>query len=242
MSGPSGFTTPCRKVPTTAPTPSRALDTSLRLPGVYPAQGDTGLLLECLLREPLGPGVDLLDLGTGCGALAVAAARLGARATAVDISWCALACAWLNARRQGCRLRLRHGDLTAPVADEHFDLVVSNPPYVPVRRAAAPRHGIARAWDAGPDGRLLLDRLCAQAPHVLRPGGVLLVVQSAISDVAATLTALARADVVAHVVARRRQPFGPVMSARAGWFERSGLIAPGQRDEELVVVRGVRAS
>ncbi|GAA2279669.1 MULTISPECIES: HemK2/MTQ2 family protein methyltransferase [Kitasatospora] len=240
MSGRSGFTTPCRK--TTAPVPPlRALDTSLRLPGVYPAQGDTALLLECLLRERLQAGVEVLDLGTGCGSLALAAARRGARVVAVDVSWHALFCAWLNARRQGCRVRLRHGDLTAPVADERFDLVVSNPPYVPARRAAAPRHGIARAWDAGPDGRLVLDRFCAQAPHVLRPGGVLLVVQSAIADVAATLSALARGGVVARVTARRRQPFGPVMKARAGWFEQCGLITPGQRDEDLVVIRGVRA-
>jgi release factor glutamine methyltransferase len=43
-----------------------------------------------------------------------------------------------------------------------------------------------------------------------------------------------------EVVARAVQPFGPVMRPRARWFEERGLIAPGQREEELVVIRGVR--
>ena len=63
---------------------------------------------------------------------------------------------------------------------ERFDAIVSNPPYVPAPTDELPARGPARAWDAGRDGRALLDRICAQAPDHLRPGGVLLVVHSSL--------------------------------------------------------------
>ncbi|MGW2374698.1 methyltransferase [Kitasatospora sp. NPDC001683] len=179
-------------------------------------------------------------MGTGTGAVAVVAAQAGARVTAVDVSWLALATAWANAQLNRCRIRPRHGDLGTPVAGRWFDLVVSNPPYVPAPSRDAPPRGTARSWAAGWDGRLLLDRICVQAPRLLRPGGVLLPVQSSLADIDRTTAALRRSGLAASVVARRRQAFGPVMSARAEWFEQRGLIPPGRRDEELAVVRAVR--
>ncbi|QKW18131.1 methyltransferase [Kitasatospora sp. NA04385] len=212
----------------------------LRPPGVYPAQGDTDLLLDVLGREPVRPDARCLDIGTGCGALALAAARRGCRVTAVDLSRLSLATAWLNARLHHLPLRVRHGDLTAPAADGRYDLVLSNPPYVPAPRPGPPPSGPARAWDAGPDGRLLLDRLCRLVPPLLAPGGVLLLVQSSLARPDATVRQLRAAGLRTEVADRRPQAFGPVMTARAPWFERTGLIRPGVRTEELVVVRGVR--
>lgn len=212
----------------------------LNPPGVYRAQEDTELLVECLGREPLGPGDAVLDLGTGTGAVALAAAGTGARVTAVDVSRRALATAWLNSALNHCRIRLLHGDLLEPVRGRRFDLVVSNPPYVPAAEPAVPVRGIARAWDAGHDGRALLDRICRQAPGVLAPGGVLLMVHSSLCGVGETRARLERAGLATEVVARRSIPFGPVMSGRAAWLEEQGLVAPGERTEELVVVRGVR--
>ncbi|MER8186131.1 HemK2/MTQ2 family protein methyltransferase [Kitasatospora sp. NPDC094015] len=216
----------------------------LRPPGVYPPQGDSALLARALIEElsaRRAPGrAEVLELGTGSGAVAVVAAGMGARVTAVDVSWLALATAWINSRLRRRRVHLRHGDLGAPVRGRRFDLVVSNPPYVPARSAGAPGHGPERAWDAGPDGRLLLDRICRQAAGLLGPGGAVLLVQSSLAAPAATLDALAAAGLRPRIVARRRQPFGPVMSARAAWFEQQGLIPRGVRDEELVVIRGAR--
>ncbi|MGW4379778.1 HemK2/MTQ2 family protein methyltransferase [Kitasatospora sp. NPDC004531] len=212
----------------------------IRPPGVYPVQGDTALLLEVLGRERIRPGARCLDLGTGCGALALAAARRGCRVTAVDLSRRALAAAWLNARLHHLPLRLCRGDLTAPVPPGRFDLVLSNPPYVPARDTGPPAHGPAVAWDAGPDGRLLLDRLCRQVPPRLAPGGVLLLVQSSLARPDSTVRELRRAGLQADVVERKAQEFGPVMTSRARWFEDAGLIEPGVRTEELAVVRGVR--
>ncbi|WP_426361731.1 HemK2/MTQ2 family protein methyltransferase [Streptomyces sp. E-08] len=208
-------------------------------PGVYAPQDDTELLLRSLAREDLGPGVRTLDLCTGTGVLAVAAARRGAEATAVDISGVCVATARLNARLHGCRVRAVRGDLAAPVRGERFDVVTVNPPYVPAVSPQVPTRGSRRAWDAGPDGRLLLDRICRAAPSVLVPHGILLLVQSSLSDVAASLSALRSAGLRARVAASTVLPFGPVMTARAAWFEERELVAPGTRTEKLVVIRAV---
>jgi release factor glutamine methyltransferase len=212
----------------------------LRAPGVYAAQADTFLLASALRQEGPAPGSRVLDVGTGSGLLAVVAAQLGASVTAVDLSRRALGTAWANAALRGKRIDLRAGDLLEPVRGRRFDLVVSNPPYVPSPHARPPRRGMGRAWDAGPAGRALLDRLTCDVPDVLAPGGAVLLVHSALcaGGAAATCAALERRGLRARVVARARQPFGPVMRARARWFERQGLIAAGQRVEELVVVRG----
>ncbi|GAA1551728.1 methyltransferase [Actinomadura kijaniata] len=211
----------------------------LRPPGVYRPQGDTLLLTETLRRSGMRPGARVLDICTGTGAVALAAALGGASVTAVDVSTRAVLAARLNARLRRLPVKAVRGDLLRPVAGQLFDVIVSNPPYVP-GRSAPPRHGAARAWEAGDDGRALLDRICEQAPRHLAEDGMLLVVQSALSGVAPTLAALRGQGLKASVVARRTEPFGPVMRGRAAELEARGLIAPGQRSEELVVIRADR--
>ncbi|MER5428189.1 HemK2/MTQ2 family protein methyltransferase [Streptomyces sp. NPDC002588] len=211
----------------------------LVLPGVYAPQDDTALLAGALAEEPLAPGSDVLDVGTGTGALALQAARRGTRVTAVDVSWRAVFAARLNARRERLPVRVRRGNLFTPVHGRSFDLILSNPPYMPVASApgcSGPR-GPARAWDAGRDGRLLLDRICREAPGLLRPGGVLLLVHSALSDPASTLAFLRASGLKASVTRRRRVPFGPVVRAREDWLRTRGLLSAEEKNEELVVVR-----
>ncbi|MFD6326862.1 HemK2/MTQ2 family protein methyltransferase [Streptomyces sp. NPDC058442] len=207
--------------------------------GVYAPQTDTGLLRRALRREPITGETDVLDLGTGSGLLAVEAARLGGRVTAVDISWRALATTWWNARLNGQSLRVRHGDLATAVPGRRFDLVVTNPPYVPTPGTAPPR-GPARAWDAGSDGRLLIDRICDSAPTVLRPAGTLLLVHSHLCGVDDTLTRLEGAGLRPEVVDRTRLPFGRVLRSRLAWLREQGLAADGTT-EELVVIRAEHA-
>ena len=210
-------------------------------PGVYRAETDTELLAGVMRRGGHARGRDVLDLGTGGGALAVAAAQAGARSvTAVDLSLRSVATAWLNSRLARTRVRVRRGDLFAPVAGRRFGLVVSNPPYVPAATGALPRHRKARCWDAGPDGRALLDRICAGVPDVLTDDGTVLLVHSAVCDTACTLDALHRAGLAARELARVTVPFGPVMHSRATLLETGGFVARGQRHEELVVVEGRR--
>ena len=212
----------------------------LRAPGVYTPQDDTALLVEALHAAAIAPGARVLDIGTGTGALAIAAIRAGAaEVTGVDVSRRAVWTARVNAALQRLPLRVRLGNALEVVADESFDLVLSNPPYVPAASPCAAR-GPARAWDAGRDGRQLLDPLCARMFDLLVPGGVLLMVHSALCGVDTTLRQLRDNGLKAAIVQRRWVPFGPVMHGRVEFLERHGLIEPGQRLEELVVIRGDR--
>ena len=213
-----------------------------RLPGTYPVQADTRLLARVLDACGAARGRRVLDVATGTGALAVAAARAGAESvTAVDLSGRSVLTARLNAVLNRVAVRARRGDLFAPVAGRSFDLVLANPPYVPAATGALPRHRMDRCWDAGPDGRAVLDRIVAGVADVLAPGGDLLLVQSSVAGVPATLDGLRAAGLTAAVAARATHPFGPVMSRRADLLEARGLVEPGQRHEELVVVRARRA-
>ncbi len=111
----------------------------LRPPGVYPPQHDTWLLAEVLRRDRAAAGRRVLDLCTGTGALAAVAARAGAASiTVVDVNRRALATAWMNVALQGRRVSAHHGDLVDPVSDQRFDLIVSNPPYVPAENEHLP--------------------------------------------------------------------------------------------------------
>lgn len=210
----------------------------LRSPAVYRPQGDTWFLADAFGKEAFSAETSVLDLCTGSGALAVLARRFGAgRVTAIDISRRAVLATLINTRSRGLPVRVLRGDLLAPVAGERFDVIVSNPPYVPAPDDRLPTGGAARCWDAGVDGRAVLDRICTEAPAHLNPGGVLLVVASSVCDEGRTVEQLERAGLTAEVVGRAAEPFGPVMTARAKLLEGRGLIAAGQRVEELVVVR-----
>ncbi|WEO99963.1 HemK2/MTQ2 family protein methyltransferase [Streptomyces sp. FXJ1.172] len=205
--------------------------------GVYPPQADTRLLERALRRERVTGETDVLDLGTGSGVLAVEAARRGGRVTAVDISRRAVAVTWLNALLNGETLRVRRGDLAKAVPGLRFDLVIANPPYVPAPTATTPR-GLARSWDAGANGRLLIDRICDAVPSVLRPTGTLLIVHSDLCGVDATLTRLEEAGLRPEVVDRARLPFGRVLRSRLAWLREQGLTTADGTTEELVVIRG----
>ena len=122
----------------------------------------------------------IVDVGTGSGAIAVAlAAKLpAARVTATEISAPALTVAHENAERNGVaeRVRFLEGNLLAPVAGEQFDIVVSNPPYVPERDRDALSVEVrdyepAQALFAGGDGLAIYRRLIPAAFGLLVSGG-----------------------------------------------------------------------
>lgn len=211
----------------------------ITLPGVFQPPSDARLLAATMRERGLARGARVLEVFAGSGAIAVAAALEGADSvTAVDVSRRALLTTWINARRNGVRVRVRRGDLFAPVRGERFGLILANPPYVPNAEEALPRRGLARAWEAGADGRRLLDRLIAEAPAHLAPGGTLLLVQSSICGEQATLDRLLAVGLEAERVAAERGPLGPLMRSRAALLEARGLLEPGQREEDVLAIAG----
>jgi len=142
------------------------------------------------IRERLQPWIDparvrrILDVGTGSGCIALAAARAfpAARVDAADISADALAVAATNRAQRpelARRVRLVESDLFAALGQERYDVILSNPPYVaPTALARLPaeyRHEPAVALAGGRDGLAIVCRLLAAAGEHLAPGGVLLV-------------------------------------------------------------------
>lgn len=230
-------------VPTTPPathlTNGRPL---VRLPAVYPPSEDSMLLADVVAAESLA-GARVLDLCTGSGVVALSAMRGGAEhVDAVDVSRRAVLAARLNLWGNGGRSRVRRGDLFAAVPDGRYDLIVSNPPYVPSKDDALPTRGAARAWDGGRDGRSVVDRICDEAPARLRPGGRMLLVHSDVADPDRTVERLQRTGLDVAVVARRDVPYGPVMTRRAEHLRRARLIGDGPPVEQLVVIRASAAA
>jgi release factor glutamine methyltransferase len=140
---------------------------------------ETELVLEAALAA-LPEGGRALDLCTGSGCLAVSIAleRPGATVLATDVSEEALAVARENAAALGAEVEFATGDLWAAVhADSRFDVVVSNPPYIPAHELAGLPREVRRepciALDGGEEGLSLLRRIVAGAPTRLRAGGTL---------------------------------------------------------------------
>lgn len=214
----------------------------IRPPGVHRPISDTWMLAEQMRVEIAAGRRAVLDVCTGTGALAIAAAREGADASAIDLSRRAVLAVRANAGLNGVRVRPLRGDLFAPVAGRRFDLIVSNPPYVPGRSDRLPERGIKRAWYAGTTGRILVDRICAEARDHLEPGGAILIVHSSLNDEQETVRRLDDGGLEGSVAARYRGELGPLIGAQAEELERRGMLAPGQRHEEVVIVRGERAA
>ena len=148
----------------------------------------------------------------------------------------------INARLNGVRVTRRpRRPVRRGRRPSASTLIVSNPPYVPGEATSCRRAGASRAWDAGRDGRVLLDRICAEAAAHLRPGGTVLLVHSSVSGEERDAGALGAAGLQADVVERRRGPLGPAaVRARAG-ARGEGAARAGERTEEILVL-AARAS
>ena len=118
-------------------------------PGVFQPRSDTWMLADAVRTITLDPRAKVLDVCSGSGAVAIAAASRGVRsATAVDLHRLSAWTASFNARMNGVRVRALHGDLLEPVAGERFDLITANPPYVPAPPDSSPRGATARGTRA----------------------------------------------------------------------------------------------
>lgn len=143
---------------------------------------ETEILVEqALERIPSAEVLDILDIGTGSGAIAVAIAKERPRCVVVgtDVSAAALVVARENAGTHGCgNLTFLEGGWFGPVTGRRFHVIVSNPPYVaagdPYLREGDLRFEPQDALTTGGTGLEVLERLVREAPAFLQPGGWLL--------------------------------------------------------------------
>ncbi len=146
---------------------------------VLDPRADTEILVEwalsCLADVPTP---DLVDLGTGSGAIALALkhSRPDASVSAVDASADALAVASANAERLGLQVVFHYGSWLSPLETATFDAIVSNPPYVASDDAhlAALKHEPLSALASGPDGLDDIRVIVREATQHLKSGGWLL--------------------------------------------------------------------
>jgi len=139
---------------------------------------ETELLVETVLKLRRAPGV-IIDIGTGSGAIAITLAlELQCPVIATDLSHEALAIARSNAVRLGANVSFIEADLFKSFAGGIADIVVSNPPYVPLTVRESLQREV-RDWEpsialfGGSSGTAIYERIIPEARRVLKPGGLL---------------------------------------------------------------------
>lgn len=149
-------------------------------PAVLIPRPETEELAEKVIAEVGVRGeAKVLDLCTGSGAIAIAVAKnTAADVTATDISVPATEVAKANAISAGVRVRVLAGDMFAPVKGERFDVIASNPPYIPsadIEKLEAKVRDFEpkAALDGGADGLDFYRIIAAEADGVLNDGGVI---------------------------------------------------------------------
>lgn len=151
-------------------------------PAVLDPRPDTETLVDAALKSFAAPPQAILDLGTGSGCILIALLHewKAARGVGVDISADALAVAAGNAARNGVdgRARFVQGDWAAAL-DGKFDLIVSNPPYIPAGDIPnlgpeVRNHDPILALDGGQDGLDAYRTIIKEINRLLSPGGICL--------------------------------------------------------------------
>jgi release factor glutamine methyltransferase len=154
----------------------------------------------------------VLDVGTGCGLLAVLAAEKAKKVVAIDINPYAIKCAYRNAQTNKVKKKIdfRQGNLFEPIKEnELFSLIIFNSPYLP----SEPNEDswIERAWDGGPNGRQVIDQFITEVPNFLLVGGRILLVQSSLSDLTRTFEMFNEIGLDAAVIEEVKIPFETII-------------------------------
>ena len=151
------------------------VDSSLKIyveDGVYEPAEDSYLLIKAL--EVKG-NEKILDMGTGCGIIALHLAKKGCKVVAVDINEKAVENAKKNAKANGLKIDFRKSNLFEAI-NEKFDLIVFNPPYLPTK-------GEDLAWDGGKDGIEIIKKFLEEAKNYLEKDGMIYIVLSSLCNI-----------------------------------------------------------
>lgn len=146
--------------------------------GVYEPAEDSFLLCTHL---DIKLGERMLEIGTGCGLVAIVAAKAGASVVATDLSPLAIQNSRENVAHHNLQeqVNLRLGYLFEPLhPEERFTLIAFNPPYLPGTKED-PDYDLA--WSGGPNGRSIIEAFLIQCTQFLEDDGRLLITQSSLS-------------------------------------------------------------
>lgn len=180
---------------------------------VYQPAEDTFLLAENLGVKETDV---VLDMGTGCGILAVVAAERATRVVAIDLNPYAIRCAKKNAQLNGVekKIEFRLGELFQPIgSNETFNLIVFNAPYLP-SDTNEEKSWIEKAWAGGFSGRKVVDSFIKEVPRFLTAKGRILLVQSSLSDTNKTIKMFDDLGLKAKVTAWVKVPFERIVLIR----------------------------
>ncbi len=183
---------------------------------VYEPAEDSFLVAETLTKT-VKEDDTVLDIGTGCGLLAVIAARNAKKVMASDINPHAVKCAKVNAASNNVASKITffQGDLLQPIPKTaKFNIIVFNAPYLPCSQSEQ-RTWIGRAWAGGSLGRQFIDRFIAEAPGYLKKNGRILLVQSSLACIDETLRRFKAKNFAATVIADKKVAFETIVVVQA---------------------------
>jgi release factor glutamine methyltransferase len=155
-----------------------------------------------------------LDLGTGCGVLALVSAEYAQEVIATDINPYASNCTKKNAKSNGLdyKIEVLVGDLFDPIRlNGRFDLIVFNPPYLPELDIPLEDDYLNSALSGGSDGRRVTDRFLEEFPGYLKRNGNVLLVQASLSGIQSTISKLLRKKIQAEIVASKHLQFEEIV-------------------------------
>jgi release factor glutamine methyltransferase len=170
---------------------------------VYEPAEDSELLAESL---EIAPRTDVLDMGCGCGLLAILAAKAGANVTAADINPTAVALTHKNASANGVTVKTLLSDLFMNIAGK-FDLIIFNPPYLPDKDII----GGSEMWSK----RDTIERFISHVGAYLKLEGTVLLLVSSLTPLNDIASLFKRNGFSAEVIAQRKVPWETLSVLRA---------------------------
>lgn len=139
--------------------------------GVYNPAEDSYLLIKAV---KVNGKEKALDMGCGCGIVAMHLAKNGCSVTACDVNESAVKNSKINAERNGLKIRCIKSNLFENI-DEKFDLIVFNPPYLPTKNEDI-------SWDGGREGIEIIENFLKDAKNYLNEEGRIYLVSSSLSN------------------------------------------------------------
>jgi release factor glutamine methyltransferase len=198
---------PLKKTPLTTPPLFHYQELAIELhPEVYDPAEDSFLLLESI---PVDPKDSILELGTGCGLIALACAYQGAKVVCTDINPFAIQLTRRNIERNHHLLKgdieICHGDLFSVLKNhERFTVVVFNPPYLPTKKNDKIGGWFDTAIDGGPTGLKITKRFLQGLHKHLQPAGCAYFIFSSLSNRSTLERSLKNERLSARIIASHR--------------------------------------